>query len=197
MQHAVHPRLRGEHRLSHVIPQIHNGSSPPARGTSIGIKNASGLNRFIPACAGNIPKISRIIIQPPVHPRLRGEHNVAPYSPQAKNGSSPPARGTCYITIINPISSRFIPACAGNILSPSFSIRRTPVHPRLRGEHKTDRGISTRGTGSSPPARGTFISAPLSLTDTRFIPACAGNINSPCILLNVLTVHPRLRGEHS
>ena len=50
--------------------------------------------------------------------------------------------------------------------------------------------------GSSPPARGTPHSAWRPPTQTRFIPACAGNTRPWRSSSNTPTVHPRLRGEH-
>ena len=89
------------------------------------------------------------------------------------------------------------------------------VHPRARGEHKTDSGRRrtrpgssprSRGTynggkfdfpcGSSPRSRGTFMDRLTKHTFTRFIPALAGNILSDPGRSNEEAVHPRARGEH-
>ena len=50
--------------------------------------------------------------------------------------------------------------------------------------------------GSSPRARGTRAALRPGKVFARFIPACAGNTR-PCDLsVTVITVHPRVRGEH-
>ena len=52
------------------------------------------LERFIPACAGNTHPVRRLSLPRPVHPRLRGEHELLMTHIVAPHGSSPPARGT-------------------------------------------------------------------------------------------------------
>ena len=151
----VHPRPRGEH--NHVVNSAvgGTGSSPPARGTLHRFAHAQDVNRFIPARAGNTR-----LTRPPrplesVHPRPRGEHhcprkrsrNKSGSSPPAREhistassfvypiGSSPPARGTRERALDHAVAERFIPARAGNTHRRSRPARRTPVHPRPRGEH--------------------------------------------------------------
>ena len=50
---AVHPRVCGELRAKPVELRAHAGSSPRVRGTRSGAPLARGVERFIPACAGN------------------------------------------------------------------------------------------------------------------------------------------------
>ena len=72
-----------------------------------------------------------------------------------------------------------------------------PVHPRLRGEHRT-RATSARScAGSSPPTRGTLHLAGDNRGPVRFIPAYAGNTAQRDLKAWVMAVHPRLRGEHT
>ena len=130
---------------------------------SIGL-NRSGLihSRFIPALAGNIP---RILFRPArfaVHPRARGEH--------LHEGSR------------TAVQDRFIPALAGNIRCQPHPQGQPPVHPRARGEHLGHAFHTPHLSGSSPRSRGTFC-IPLNdqlvhFGSIRFIPALAGNIPS-------------------
>ena len=91
---TVHPRLCGEHRQRHVRIAGHVGSSPPVRGTPVGLHAEILSERFIPACAGNTApgreRAARLRFIPAcagnthvavavdhveaVHPRLCGEH---------------------------------------------------------------------------------------------------------------------------
>ena len=193
----VHPRLRGEHPSANVAGTIISGSSPPARGTFIlGILSVRA-DRFIPACAGNIVSTAFESICLTVHPRLRGEHSQTVFPTLSLTGSSPPARGTCTDLGTDRGTDRFIPACAGNIRNGLHVCVGWAVHPRLRGEHFLIFSDHLNPCGSSPPARGTCAKDILALDNSRFIPACAGNIFTGCGQCVRHPVHPRLRGEHT
>ena len=111
---TVHPRLRGELRMSAGKPSKNSGSSPLARGTHRLEFFLVASRRFIPACAGNSPLIRSKTTLSPVHPRLRGELAEVVSDPQNADGSSPLARGT--------------------LLALSYPVISHSVHPRLRGE---------------------------------------------------------------
>ena len=131
-----------------------------------------------------------------VHPRLRGEHIPKTKRRLSYRGSSPPARGTYPEDTLLDCRGRFIPACAGNIRFWLSAMLLSPVHPRLRGEHRHRLGEPGHRLGSSPPARGTSADARPEFMRRRFIPACAGNISGSVCPSRHYAVHPRLRGEH-
>ena len=213
----VHPRPRGEHQRTHRRPPRFNGSSPPARGTLVRRVLAGGVDRFIPARAGNTHKARKGLHISPVHPRPRGEHtnnrqasaerfgfiparagNTRPLAlPSGRTAVHPrPRGGTRDAQFAAPQSSRFIPARAGN--TPQTSKPRAPpaVHPRPRGEHAGVAGTVRAFTGSSPPARGTLREPNPKQRRTRFIPARAGNTGTGATIRPHRSVHPRPRGEH-
>ncbi len=193
---AVHPRLRGEHGVSHPPERLFRGSSPPARGTR-GRRGTDRLcQRFIPACAGNTHHAGGSIQNGTVHPRLRGEHHYRQCQHGMGYGSSPPARGTLRFSAQRLGFRRFIPACAGNTAGIIAILEELRVHPRLRGEHPPRRRQHPEWNGSSPPARGTRHVWHYPLRQRRFIPACAGNTRRVRPQAGPTAVHPRLRGEH-
>ena len=53
LDHAVHPRMRGERGWTSVPGMPGSGSSPHARGTRDWKSRCQDCRRFIPACAGN------------------------------------------------------------------------------------------------------------------------------------------------
>ena len=173
---SVHPRSRGEHPLGRLL-------------TDIG-------PRFIPARAGNTRAAGRKLADLPVHPRSRGEHDGTSDDVARDAGSSPLARGTPWINCSAALTSRFIPARAGNTRLRVFPASSRSVHPRSRGEHLTDTPELTRVPGSSPLARGTRPRAPQRCSRTRFIPARAGNTSGRRGSRRRPPVHPRSRGEH-
>ena len=113
---AVHPRTRGEQRGQAPYSNVWTGSSPHTRGTVASTWICEVAFRFIPAHAGNSPRLSVFINSAPVHPRTRGEQTYLAVRRQCKTGSSPHTRGTGEITLTCTCYDRFIPAHAGNSL---------------------------------------------------------------------------------
>ena len=174
-----------------------NGSSPRVRGTRDRKRQGVGLDRFIPACAGNTLYSSIDRCTRSVHPRVCGEHvMVTDWLPGA-SGSSPRVRGTPLGYSKQRGVVRFIPACAGNTSDFSFPPSYLPVHPRVCGEHRYDRACSQCPFGSSPRVRGTPIRHSLPRARLRFIPACAGNTCATVGRAEHMAVHPRVCGEHT
>ena len=82
----------------------------------------------------------------------------------------------------NPVNSakafsRFIPARAGNVADGKMGNKRGTVHPRSCGERAESVGMGIDGAGSSPLVRGTCAILTLQLSQMRFIPARAGNVD--------------------
>ena len=153
------------------------GSSPHTRGTRIGGR----------------PSYARRT----VHPRIRGEHSRVLAQYDGTYGSSPHTRGTPTRERFGRPRRRFIPAYAGNTLGGVVLGHVIPVHPRIRGEHHPVVGAQPGSVGSSPHTRGTRRCGAEGLPVHRFIPAYAGNTVIGYLNLPSMTVHPRIRGEHS
>ena len=154
------------------------------------------LLRFIPACAGNTTRSSRLPVCLPVHPRVCGEHSFAASIFSFVPGSSPRVRGTLSTLHPHHIGLRFIPACAGNTWIALDSRPRSAVHPRVCGEHYPRGERQVVAIGSSPRVRGTRRSRQGVHTMSRFIPACAGNTPAARSRSRPASVHPRVCGEH-
>ena len=111
-------------------------------------------------------------------------------------GSSPRARGTPHRDRADGAAGRIIPACARNTRSSGARSISTSDHPRVRGEHATERPRTSITTGSSPRARGTRPRRASPRPRWRIIPACAGNTSIALPPATVPPDHPRVRGEH-
>ncbi len=193
---SVYPRWRGEHNLPGEVTRGIFGLSPLARGTPSPRSGDAHAERFIPAGAGNTLTGHLFSTSQPVYPRWRGEHTVSTGNYPILVGLSPLARGTPGLPSHLLLTSRFIPAGAGNTDFISFYLYLFPVYPRWRGEHfQTNRGRG-RFNGLSPLARGTRASARNGGVEVRFIPAGAGNTFASRLLATVPSVYPRWRGEH-
>jgi len=152
---AVHPRVCGEHcALVHRLALI-VGSSPRVRGTFERAVRVRPGQRFIPACAGNIIIASTLLSARAVHPRVCGEHQYYAEEFFETVGSSPRVRGTLRPASGHQASSRFIPACAGNMGVRAVVVYGRAVHPRVCGEHRGRWGGLSLCPGSSPRVRGT------------------------------------------
>ena len=173
-----HPRVRGEHVSSQGWPLPFFGSSPRARGTRLHDLVQLVGGRVIPACAGNTQRSHSAKSTTTGHPRVRGEHIVAPQTRIEKDGSSPRARGTLRGRGQGRPYRRVIPACAGNTAAMQFRRPTKAGHPRVRGEHNTKPMPNASTGGSSPRARGTPAVAEINRHTDRVIPACAGNTPS-------------------
>ena len=132
----------------------------------------------------------------PAHPRSRGEHGEKLAQCWPPFGSSPLARGTSTPQPHPRTPSRLIPARAGNMLMLFWKMEKSSAHPRSRGEHINDRGDLICPPGSSPLARGTFLSEVWCVGCFRLIPARAGNMQNASASVKGTAAHPRSRGEH-
>ena len=124
---------------------------------------------------GSSPMSSRRKSANTVHPRLRGELGETETESGCTAGSSPLARGTHSPSIGRAFVCRFIPAYAGNSCRGRSRPKASTVHPRLRGELRTQSLRSSWIAGSSPLTRGTQHLGNRLCSDCRFIPAYAGN----------------------
>ena len=176
---AVHPRVGGEHAPQAAAP-----------------RRSRMRVRFIPAWAGNTMGASRILSSSSVHPRVGGEHLLAGALKIAGNGSSPRGRGTHGADVRRVCAQRFIPAWAGNTSRVTLAMPKSPVHPRVGGEHSPVPLMMASSVGSSPRGRGTPVNRRADVTPGRFIPAWAGNTTRYFSRYRTEAVHPRVGGEH-
>ena len=112
-------------------------------------------------------------------------------------GSSPLARGTLTVKVIDGAGVGLIPARAGNTIDTVNSSSSRRAHPRSRGEHSVKGIIADKSTGSSPLARGTPPLGVYRSSGSGLIPARAGNTRCRCVRQCWRWAHPRSRGEHS
>ena len=192
---AVHPRVCGERPVAAEVHHAALGSSPRVRGTERLDLFVDGVERFIPACAGNGRSLLRHPWKRSVHPRVCGERRLHSARRPLNCGSSPRVRGTAETIVGQIVGERFIPACAGN---GSVVRHRAPgagVHPRVCGERMGSHPRGTTTVGSSPRVRGTAVIAAVLDIHARFIPACAGNGPVGGRDRAMRSVHPRVCGE--
>ena len=112
-----HPRMRGEHSVSHRAGGQCVGSSPHARGARAARRGRDHHSRIIPACAGSTGDLRAMAAPAGDHPRMRGEHSSDLRRRRPVAGSSPHARGALVTRLRSGCDRRIIPACAGSTSS--------------------------------------------------------------------------------
>ena len=140
----VHPRSRGEYRISVAACFQSSGSPPLTRGIRSFSNPLFQVARFTPAHAGNTSvQLSKLICNQ-VHPRSRGEYRDHHSTINPLKGSPPLTRGILRVVALIISQSRFTPAHAGNTLFCCQSSQLRRVHPRSRGEYRSE----AQATGS-------------------------------------------------
>ncbi len=166
------------------------------RGTLGQQPELAGLDRSIPAHAGNTHSAVLPALVLPVHPRACGEHKQGKEPSVAPSGPSPRMRGTRASLVRRLVVHRSIPAHAGNTCMTCTVASSSTVHPRACGEHLTILRTTSTVSGPSPRMRGTQRPLQSPLDSIRSIPAHAGNTYPLHINDSSASVHPRACGEH-
>ena len=154
------------------------------------------INGIIPAYAGSTKKERMIADEAKDHPRIRGEHPARSRGHLQIQGSSPHTRGARHHALEEIINKRIIPAYAGSTNQVHPQVVTEKDHPRIRGEHGTDRLDRHRLGGSSPHTRGARPRIRPGQKKWGIIPAYAGSTLSATPARSCGTDHPRIRGEH-
>ena len=153
-------------------------------------------HRLIPAYAGSTVEFPLFRCLPGAHPRLRGEHGLAPVYTGNTLGSSPLTRGAPARKVPPARAHGLIPAYAGSTTTARIYAAGLGAHPRLRGEHTGRLQKNGYSNGSSPLTRGAHGSVNTSDSAVGLIPAYAGSTRLRPGGRVPIAAHPRLRGEH-
>ena len=144
---------------------------------------------------GTREKLTNILYNLTVHPRVCGELRYEAVQKQQSDGSSPRVWGTRSHPGKRADPCRFIPACVGNSPAVFRGGAQGPVHPRVCGELLSCHTGRYVVVGSSPRVWGTRRSGPPFRESVRFIPACVGNSGLSFSTFRRSRVHPRVCGE--
>ena len=109
----VYPRVCGGTIIARWAPPCLIGLSPRVRGNRAVVLPAKGLERSIPACAGEPGVGSSYHCHPPVYPRVCGGTARRRRTADRDAGLSPRVRGNRPAPPPTPRTRGSIPACAG------------------------------------------------------------------------------------
>ena len=191
-----HPRVCGEHSISTRPAFVRRGSSPRMRGAPAARRWIRGRPWIIPAYAGSTPAEDQLESLEQDHPRVCGEHHVWMKSRISTRGSSPRMRGARGRSKRSQRFGRIIPAYAGSTWRPLILFRKAEDHPRVCGEHLSQRHGDQRIQGSSPRMRGALGRVCQDVLWPGIIPAYAGSTHRSARRFDSPRDHPRVCGEH-
>ena len=175
-------------------PAVIRGLSPRVRGNHNAANCYHVWVRSIPACAGEPVAGCFLLLHPWVYPRVCGG-TVTPEARQAiVAGLSPRVRGNRRTIIFRHSLFRSIPACAGEPSSSGPTTTTPAVYPRVCGGTEDGSGLRSDSRGLSPRVRGNRGSRRLGISNTRSIPACAGEPPQQLSKLPRVPVYPRVCG---
>ena len=169
-----HPRIRGDHRATWVIPFSFSGSPPHTRGPHPFRLEKVPLERITPAYAGTTKVTVFTISLSTDHPRIRGDHSIFQHSIAYYGGSPPHTRGPLRPISRNVWYPRITPAYAGTTTDDGKNGTVLWDHPRIRGDHPSPFERKEVLMGSPPHTRGPRNAEPAIAPPTGITPAYAG-----------------------
>ncbi len=171
---GAHPRSRGADPcwLTARISQL--GSSPLARGRHGLFRWCRATVGLIPARAGQTTDSPSVGNNAGAHPRSRGADGVYVIDSEARDGSSPLARGRRGSGVWELPEGGLIPARAGQTSFTHICQTSARAHPRSRGADTASGNTPSSFNGSSPLARGRRGLDSEVGAHCRLIPARAG-----------------------
>ncbi len=153
-----------------------------------------GVERSIPACAGEPVQLFKNMRPREVYPRVCGGTSCAGDGYKAAYGLSPRVRGNLVKAGVACNDRGSIPACAGEpfIFSPFWCNSR--VYPRVCGGTSSIRPMIVGWCGLSPRVRGNPCNKRKLRFGNRSIPACAGEPSESVTSEVRVKVYPRVCG---
>ena len=109
----VYPRVCGGTSKANGLRDSLRGLSPRVRGNPVRHRHAVGVERSIPACAGEPDWCSMLLKVARVYPRVCGGTQDRGAPIDLHSGLSPRVRGNRTALSVSPCTAGSIPACAG------------------------------------------------------------------------------------
>ncbi len=178
----------------HLLARLVGGLSPRVRGNPCSMVLVPLIHGSIPACAGE-PKPERMRDAAVwVYPRVCGGTIAHLWPLLRTKGLSPRVRGNHRASLASPADERSIPACAGEPWQACVPVEFHGVYPRVCGGTTRSRRPSPPNEGLSPRVRGNQSDLAGRNSQSRSIPACAGEPNGPAEAMGKVGVYPRVCG---
>ena len=190
-----HPRVCGEKPRSSSALLALTGSPPRMRGKDFFLFYRLFAQRITPAYAGKRlnTKLPRGHFQD--HPRVCGEKRFSVSLKLPELGSPPRMRGKAKARLSDSPRPRITPAYAGKRAFICFQRFQHRDHPRVCGEKRKPKALTSKQKGSPPRMRGKASGAGFASVPLRITPAYAGKSCFSSCSYGVVKDHPRVCGE--
>ena len=190
----VYPRVCGGTIDFSRTAAARKGLSPRVRGNPPPSRRNRICRGSIPACAGEPWTVARTTRRWRVYPRVCGGTYYRPGLAGVRVGLSPRVRGNPMGYLSTTLSSRSIPACAGEPAGPIHRLHQHAVYPRVCGGTPLPHIGARVAQGLSPRVRGNRLPCPGRPHTGRSIPACAGEPQWQAHCRRWMGVYPRVCG---
>ena len=190
----VYPRVCGGTIASTWPIRCLTGLSPRVRGNRLHATGVVLKSGSIPACAGEPSSWYVAPSAVSVYPRVCGGTASAAMARFSARGLSPRARGNLLATPVSGISTRSIPACAGEPGLVAVAQVIGEVYPRVCGGTRASIAYRSNPDGLSPRVRGNRHPCIVEGYRVRSIPACAGEPHRSGASMGTDRVYPRVCG---
>ena len=190
----VYPRVCGAAFFDAEETDEQQGLSPRVRGSPHDKRAVWISQGSIPACAGQpIPAYIPLHARR-VYPRVCGAAGTRTAQRALGPGLSPRVRGSLLNTIVTLITSRSIPACAGQPARQTRRLDKPGVYPRVCGAAHPCLYPASCPAGLSPRVRGSRYTDGATRPRPGSIPACAGQPAKHDCYAHYQQVYPRVCG---
>ncbi len=190
----VYPRVCGGTGLVVLVVTGLAGLSPRVRGNQRRALGSHWRLRSIPACAGEPPGRTALVLPHRVYPRVCGGTSTRRAPIRSSAGLSPRVRGNQRQHVLQGAASGSIPACAGEPSAFGFSSSEPTVYPRVCGGTPQRCYTIRPKRGLSPRVRGNLAHRGRDCRAAGSIPACAGEPAISPAFTAALKVYPRVCG---
>ena len=150
----VYPRVCGGTARASVPAAGVCGLSPRVRGNHCTRLTSAAERGSIPACAGEPVRFPSQTRRRGVYPRVCGGTSRGPATSPSDRGLSPRVRGNPAAPAAAILTSRSIPACAGEPCRRRIAAGIPGVYPRVCGGTTPPWGVTGAARGLSPRVRG-------------------------------------------
>ena len=195
-QPTIQPRVCGDYKGLFLAVLLRFDTTPRVRGLLEEAVAVFQCLRYNPACAGTTCVDSLINKLYPIQPRVCGDYLALRLSLFPTVDTTPRVRGLPYPLSFCSFSLRYNPACAGTTEGPYAGYFSREIQPRVCGDYLVAMVALSDTDDTTPRVRGLLSFSRLCSFSHRYNPACAGTTPSAFLIIEPLSIQPRVCGDY-